>query len=159
MDPIIQMIMKMLGTGGSGGGLFGGLGTPASPGGISPQMLQYLPLLAQQLGIPEDQLLPMLMGSATPAGGSNPGLLTSLGGALDPSNPMTGLLKLVAGGSMIPFAMKGESAIDQGMSLLQDPSKFMSLVSSLAKPLNKNLVKAVQSGAQGSAAEAGLGQS
>jgi hypothetical protein len=145
--------------------LFGGLTTPATPptaaGMIDPTTLAYLPVLAATSGIPADQLLPMLMSAGTagtPAGGANPGLFTSIGGALDPSNPMTGLLRLVAGVSQLPFASQGQSAINKGLNLLENPSAFMGLVKSLAKPLNKQLVQTVQQGAQGSAAEAGLGQ-
>jgi hypothetical protein len=130
MNPIEQIIQM----------LFGGMLTPgsapsAAPGGVGPPT------------------------PGAPAGGLNPGLLTSVGGALDPSNPLVGLLKMISGASMLPFASQGEGAINQGMSLLQNPAAFMGLVKRLAQPLNKQLVRTVQQGAQGSAAEAGLGQS
>jgi hypothetical protein len=131
VNPIEQLIQM----------LFGGMATPASAPTMTPAMLA-------QLGLTP----------GSPAGGSNPGVITKLGGLLDPSNPMAGLLKLISGASMLPFASQGEGAINQGMSLLQNPAAFMGLVKRLAQPLNKQLVRTVQQGAQGSAAEAGLGQ-
>ena len=130
MNPIEQLIQM----------LFGGMLTPGAPGAPAPG----------GVGPPSP---------ATPPGGLNPGLLTSFGGALDPADPLVGLLKMISGASMLPFASQGEGAIDQGLNLLQNPAAFMGLVKHLARPLNKQLVRTVQTGAQGSAAEAGLGQS
>ena len=111
--------------------MFSGMGTPASfgPGGF------------------------------TPAGGANPGMITQLLSALDPANPLAGLLKMISGFSMLPFANQQENIINHGINLLQNPQAFMGQYRALARPLNRELVRSVQQGAQGSAAEAGLGQS
>jgi len=140
MNPILQAILAALGTG--GGGLFGGLNTPASGGGLSPAILA-------QLGIT----------APVAAGGANPGILTQLGQMLNPANPMAGLLQLVSGGAMLPFASKGESSIENVMSFLSNPQKFANLFKQIAAPMNKTLVKTLQSEGEGAAAESGLGQS
>jgi hypothetical protein len=130
MNPIEQIIQM----------LFGGMLTPGAPGAAAPG----------GVGPPSP---------ATPPGGLNPGLFTGIGGALDPADPLVGLLKMISGASMLPFAAQGQGAINKGFNLLENPQAFMGLVKSLAHPLNKQLVRTVQQGAQGSAAEAGLGQS
>jgi hypothetical protein len=156
MDPILQAIMSMLGGAGTGlsslgSTLFSGMGTGAT-GGISPAIMMQL----QAIGFTPAQIASIV---GSPAGGPNPGLFTSIGGALDPSNPMTGLLRLISGASMLPFAGQGETAINKGMNLLENPAAFASLFRSLAKPLNAKLVNSLKQIGGGEAAEAGLGQS
>ncbi len=127
-------------------------------------LLMLLPMLAP--------FLQQIMGGAAGAGGgggagpvtlpwgqSGSGSFAAPGGGMDFASMLPTIMKMIAGNQMLPYANQGESAINQGMGMLTDPSKFMGLVTRLSTPLNAQLVKAVQQGAQGSAAEAGLGQS
>lgn len=132
MNPLLQLIQF----------LFGGMTTPGSAGGLSPALMA-------QLGITPP----------TPAGGANPGLFTSLGGAIDPADPLTGILRMIAGGFQIPFAQQGEGAINKGLNVLENPAQFTGLVKNLAMPLNADLVRSLKQMAEGTVAESGLGQS
>ena len=129
MDPIAQILQL----------LFGGMLTPSAPGAAAPG----------GVGPPSP---------ATPPGGLNPGLFTGIGGALDPADPLVGLLKMISGASMLPFAAQGEGAINKGLNLLENPQAFTGLVKSLAHPISKELQRTFNQSGQGSAAEAGLGQ-
>jgi hypothetical protein len=114
-------------------------------------------------------LLQQMMGGGAGAGGAAGGGYGGVGaagapgggmaGGMDMSSLMQMIMKMQAGQSQVPYANQSEGAINQGMGLLQNPSKFMGLTTHLAAPLNAQLVKAVQQDAQGGAAEAGLGQS
>jgi len=102
------------------------------------------------------QLLGLSGGSGF-SGGLN-ALLGGMGGSS--SNPaITGLLRLIASGMMLPYANKGESSIENAMTLLQDPAKFVSNVRTLAGGMNTDLINTLKSMGEGAAAESGLGQS
>lgn len=134
--PMLMPILQQMMGGGAGGG------------GTSPATMAQL----QQAGFSPSVLANIGITPGAGGGGSS-------SGGMDFASMMPSIMKMMAGVSQVPYANQGESAIDQGMGMLTDPSKFMGLVTHLSTPLNAQLVKAVQSGAQGSAAEAGLGQS